>query len=149
MFDVSQIQEILPHRYPILLVDRVTAMAENESLDAYKNITITESVFQGHFPGHPIYPGVFIVEGLAQAGGILAYVSMFGQDARNSDKVVYFMGIDGCKFRQPVRPGDVLEYKLAVIKQRGNIWVMRGEAFVDGKLATEAELKAMITDKDK
>ncbi len=148
MLDVMEIQEIIPHRFPFLLLDRVIEIKSGESISAYKNVTISENVFQGHFPGHPIYPGVMIVEGLAQAGGVLAFKSMSEEDQTDtSNKVVYFMSIDKCKFRAPVVPGDKLEYKVSVIKHRGNIWVLKGEAYVDGKLTTEAELKAMIVDK--
>jgi len=148
MLDVMEIQEIIPHRFPFLLLDRVDEIKSGESIRAYKNVTISEHVFQGHFPGHPIYPGVMIVEGLAQAGGVLAFKSMSENDQEETaNKVVYFMSIDKCKFRAPVVPGDKLEYKVSVIKHRGNIWVLKGEAYVDGKLTTEAELKAMIVDK--
>ena len=146
--DVVEIQKILPHRYPFLLIDRVLEIKSSEFIDAYKNVSISEPVFQGHFPGHPIYPGVMIVEGMAQAGGVLAFKSLTEEEqAEAENKVVYFMSIDKCKFRNPVKPGDRLEYKVSVIKHRGNIWIFKGEAFVDGKLATEAELKAMIVDK--
>ncbi len=148
MLDVIEIQKILPHRFPFLLIDRVLELEEGKFIDAFKNVSISENVFQGHFPGHPIYPGVMIVEGMAQAGGILAFKSLSEEDQEDiENKVVYFMSIDKCKFRSPVRPGDRLEYKVSVIKHRGNIWMLKGEAFVDGKLTTEAELKAMIMDK--
>ncbi len=145
MFDVMQIQKMLPHRYPFLLVDKVTDIKEGESIEAYLNISITNPVFEGHFPDHPIYPGVLIIEGLAQAGGILAFQSVPEEEVK--DKVVYFMSIDKAKFRNPVRPGDKLEYKLNVIKHRGKIWQLDGKAYVDGNLVAEAELKAMIMDK--
>jgi len=147
MMDVTEIQEILPHRYPFLLVDRVTDIVNNEMLVAYKNISISDSVFQGHFPGHPIYPGVLILEGMAQAGGILAFKSMDMTKEEAATKVVYFMSIDKAKFRAPVKPGDQLEYRLNVIKHKGAIWMLKGEAFVDGKMVSEAELKAMVVDK--
>ena len=148
MLDVVEIQKILPHRYPFLLVDRVVAVLPGESIEAYKNVSISEPVFEGHFPGHPIYPGVMIIEGMAQAGGILAFQSMSGDEQANTEeKVVYFMSIDKCKFRHPVRPGDRLVYKLSVIKNKGPIWVLDGKAFVDDKMVAEAELKAMIVDK--
>jgi 3-hydroxyacyl-[acyl-carrier-protein] dehydratase len=143
-----EIQKILPHRFPFLLIDRVLELEEGKSIYGYKNVSISEHVFQGHFPGHPIYPGVMIVEGMAQAGGILAFKSLSAEDQEDiENKVVYFMSIDKCKFRAPVRPGDRLEYKISVIKHRGNIWLLKGEAYVDGTLTTEAELKAMIVDK--
>lgn len=148
MIDVVEIQKIIPHRFPFLLIDRVTDLQSGESIYAYKNVSISEHIFQGHFPGHPIYPGVMIVEGLAQAGGVLAFKSMSEEDQKNTEsKVVYFMSIDKCKFRAPVTPGDRLEYHVSVIKQKGAIWLLKGEAYVDGKLTTEAELKAMIVDK--
>ena len=145
MLDVNEIMQILPHRYPFLLIDRVVEIVPNETITAYKNVTIAEHIFQGHFPDHPIYPGVMIIEGMAQAGGVLAFKSMNGEDL--IDKVVYYMSIDKAKFRIPVRPGDRLEYKISVIKHRGRIWVLNGEAYVDGKLAAQAELQAMIMDK--
>ena len=145
MLDVNEIMQILPHRYPFLLIDRVVEIVPNETITAYKNVTIAEQVFQGHFPDHPIYPGVMIIEGMAQAGGVLAFKSTNDEDL--SDKVVYFMSIDKAKFRIPVRPGDRLEYKISVIKHRGRIWVLNGGAYVDGKLAAQAELQAMIMDK--
>jgi len=148
VLNVTQIQKILPHRFPFLLIDRVTAMTASESIIAYKNVSISEPVFQGHFPDHPIYPGVMIVEGMAQAGGVLAFKSLSEEDQKDiENKVVYFMSIDQCKFRAPVTPGDKLEYRISVIKHRGNIWMLKGEAYVDDKLVTEAELKAMIVDK--
>jgi 3-hydroxyacyl-[acyl-carrier-protein] dehydratase len=148
MIDVVQIQKIIPHRYPFLLVDRVTEFTPGEMLIAYKNVSISEPIFEGHFPGHPIYPGVMILEGMAQAGGILAFKSMPDlTEEEIAEKVVYFMSIDKAKFRQPVRPGDRLEYRLYVIKNKGGIWLLRGEAFVDGTLVSEAEIKAMIVDK--
>ena len=148
MLDVVAIQKILPHRYPFLLVDRVTDIEEGKSIRAYKNVSISEPVFEGHFPGHPIYPGVMIIEGMAQAGGVLAFKSASKEEQEAAkDKVVYFMSIDKCKFRNPVRPGDRLEYHLEVLKHRGNIWVLDGKAYVDGTLVAEAELKAMIVDK--
>lgn len=146
MIDINEIQKILPHRYPFLLIDRVTDLIENESICAYKNVSISDGVFQGHFPGHPIYPGVMIIEGMAQAGGVLAFKSTANKEDLEN-KVVYFMSIDKAKFRHPIRPGDRLEYKISVIKHRGKIWILRGEAFVDDKLACEAELQAMIMDK--
>ena len=148
IMDVIEIQNILPHRYPFLLVDRVTDIIKNESLVGYKNVSISEPVFQGHFPGHPIYPGVMILEGMAQAGGVLAFKSMDDlSEEEVKNKVVYFMSIDKAKFRAPVKPGDRLEYRISVIKHKGAIWMLKGEAFVDGQLTSEAELKAMIVDK--
>ena len=148
LMDVMDIQKILPHRYPFLLVDRVTDLTPKESIIAYKNVSISEPVFEGHFPGHPIYPGVMILEGMAQAGGILAFKSMDDvSEEEIQNKVVYFMSIDKAKFRNPVKPGDRLEYRISVIKNKGAIWLLKGEAYVDDKLTSEAELKAMIVDK--
>jgi len=147
MMDVVEIQKILPHRYPLLLIDRVTEVVNHEKLLGFKNVSIGEQVFEGHFPGHPIYPGVMILEGMAQAGGILAFKSMDMTEEEAAEKVVYFMSIDKAKFRAPVRPGDRLEYEINVIKNKGAIWVLQGKAYVDGKLVAEAELKAMVVDK--
>lgn len=147
MMDVVEIQKILPHRYPLLLIDRVTEVVNHEKLLGYKNVSIGEQVFEGHFPGHPIYPGVMILEGMAQAGGILAFKSMDMTEEEAAQKIVYFMSIDKAKFRAPVRPGDRLEYEILVIKNKGAIWVLQGKAYVDGTLVAEAELKAMVVDK--
>ncbi len=147
MIDVVQIQKILPHRFPFLLVDRVTDLTPNETLMGYTNVSIGEQIFEGPFPVHPIYPGVMILEGMAQAGGILAFQSMDMTEEEAAQKVVYFMSIDGAKFRSPVRPGDRLEYRMSVVKHKGSIWVLKGEAYVDDTLVSEAELKAMIVDK--
>ncbi len=145
--DVVEIQEILPHRYPFLLVDRVNTLNKGENIVAFKNVSISEPVFEGHFPGHPIYPGVMILEGLAQAGGLLAFQSMDLSKEEVKEKVVYFMSIDKAKFRKPVRPGDRLEYRVSVIKRKGQIWMLDGKAYVDDQLVSEAELKAMVVDK--
>jgi len=148
LFDVVEIQKILPHRYPFLLLDRITALVEGESIEGYKNVTISEPVFQGHFPDHPIYPGVMIIEGMAQAGGVLAFQSLPEEDKAKADsKVVYFMSIDRAKFRAPVTPGDKLIYKLTVMKNKGPVWQLDAKAYVDDKVVAQAELKAMIVDK--
>ena len=145
VFDVNAIQEMLPHRYPFLLVDRITDVKAGDEVEGYLNISITNAVFQGHFPGHPIYPGVLIIEGMAQTGAILPFTIMSKEEL--SDKVVYFMSIDKAKFRKPVRPGDKLVYKVKTIKHRGKIWQLDAKAYVDEELVAEAELKAMIMDK--
>ena len=145
--DVMEIQEIIPHRYPFLLLDRVTELTPKETIIGYKNVTIGDNVFQGHFPGHPIYPGVMILEGMAQAGGILAFKSIDMSKEEAENKVVYFMSIDKAKFRAPVKPGDRLEYRVSIIRQKGSVWMLDGKAYVDDKLVSQAELKAMIVDK--
>jgi len=145
VYDVNQIQEMLPHRYPFLLVDRITEVKEGEFVEGYLNVSITNQVFQGHFPGHPIYPGVLIIEGMAQTGAILPFTVMEKDELK--DMVVYFMSIDKAKFRKPVLPGDKLVYRVSTIKHRGKIWQLKGEAYVDGELVSEAELKAMIMEK--
>lgn len=147
MLDILQIQEILPHRYPFLLVDRVTHIEEKTTIKAYKNISISEPAFMGHFPGHPIYPGVLILEGLAQAGGVLALHSSGLSPEALKQKVIYFTSIDKAKFKNPVKPGDQLVYDVEVLKLRKNLIVLQGRAFVNDVLCAEAQLKAMIVDK--
>lgn len=147
VLDVMAIQKILPHRVPFLLVDRITEIKQGEYVKGYKNISISEPVFAGHFPDHPIYPGVMILEGMAQTGAVLAFYDPNNTEGAFENKVVYFMSIDGAKFRKPIRPGDRLDYLLTLVKHKGNVWVFKGEAFVDNVLACEAELKAMVVDK--
>ncbi len=148
LYNVVDIQNILPHRYPFLLVDRITELTAGEYIEGFKNISISEPVFQGHFPDHPIYPGVMILEGMAQAGGVLAFKSMDGVTQEEiQNKVVYFMSIDKAKFRVPVTPGDQLVYKITVMKQKGPVWQLEAKAYVDDKVVAQAELKAMIVDK--
>jgi len=148
LLNVMDIQKILPHRYPFLLVDRVTHIDKGTFMEGYKNISISEPVFQGHFPDHPIYPGVMIIEGMAQAGGILAFKSLSDEDAAQAEnKVVYFMSIDKAKFRSPVTPGDQLIYRINVMKHKGTVWQFDAKAYVQEKLVAQAELKAMIVDK--
>ena len=145
VFDIQEIQEMLPHRYPFLLVDRITDVKAGVEVEGYLNVSITNAVFQGHFPGHPIYPGVLIIEGMAQTGAILPFTIMSKEEL--NDKVVYFMSIDKAKFRKPVLPGDRLVYRVKTIKHRGKIWQLDAKAYVDEELVAEAELKAMIMDK--
>lgn len=149
MMDIENILKILPHRYPILLVDRITKMEHFKSIEGYKNITINEQIFLGHFPNKVIYPGVLIIEGMAQISVILAFSSTYGEKVKEmDDKIVYFMGIDKAKFRSLVVPGDRLEYKVDVLKHKNTVWVLAVNAFVDGKLVAEAELKAMLGNKN-
>ena len=148
LYNVVDIQNILPHRYPFLLVDRITELTPGEYIEGFKNVSISEPVFQGHFPDHPIYPGVMILEGMAQAGGVLAFKSMDGVSREEiQNKVVYFMSIDKAKFRVPVTPGDQLVYKISVMKHKGPVWQLEAKAYVDDKVVAQAELKAMIVDK--
>ena len=148
LYNVVEIQKILPHRYPFLLVDRITDLKKGEFIEGYKNVSISEPVFQGHFPDHPIYPGVMIIEGMAQAGGVLAFKSMDNATQEEiENKVVYFMSIDKAKFRAPVTPGDQLVYKINVIRNKGAVWQLDAKAYVDDKVVAQAELKAMIVDK--
>ena len=148
LYNVVDIQNILPHRYPFLLVDRITELTPGQYIEGFINVSISEPVFQGHFPDHPIYPGVMILEGMAQAGGVLAFKSMDGATQEEiENKVVYFMSIDKAKFRIPVTPGDQLVYKINVMKQKGPVWQLEAKAYVDDKVVAQAELKAMIVDK--
>ncbi len=145
-YDINAIKKILPHRFPILLVDRVVEFHANTSIVAYKNITASEPIFEGHFPDQPIYPGIYMIEGMAQAGAILAFESQNKEGINVRGKIVYFMSIDKAKFRVPVTPGDRLEYRINVLKTKGTIWVLEATAYVDDKRVAEAELKAMIAD---
>ena len=141
VIDNIEIQSILPHRYPFLLVDRVIELEINEKAVGVKNISVNEPVFQGHFPGRPIFPGVLILEALAQLGAILAIRSIQG----NARPVIYLTGIDKTKFRKPVVPGDQLRLQVTVVKRRPPFWKMAGKAFVGEDLVCEAESTAMVT----
>lgn len=143
ILDVQQIIEYLPHRYPMLLVDRITDFEAGKRIVGIKNVTINEPFFQGHYPGHPIMPGVLIVEAMAQVGGLLLMDSVPNPES----KVVYFMSLDNVKWRRPVTPGDQLVFELELLQLRRSICKMRGEAYVDGQLVAEAELMASIVDK--
>lgn len=143
MMDINKIQEFLPHRYPFLLVDKVLEVKTGEEITAVKNVTMNEWFFQGHFPGQPVMPGVLIVEALAQTGGLL----LLHQLSDCKGKVMYFMSIDSAKFRKPVVPGDQLKLVVKLIKLKGTIAKIRGEAFVDNEIVTEAEMMAMVSDK--
>ena len=141
--DVRRVMEALPHRYPMLLVDRVDRLERDVSITAIKAVTINEPFFQGHFPGRPIMPGVLIVEALAQAAGVLAVESL---GLAGSGKLVYFMAIDGAKFRVPVEPGCLLTLEVEFVQKRASVCKFAGRATVDGKLAAEANFTAMIAD---
>jgi 3-hydroxyacyl-[acyl-carrier-protein] dehydratase len=143
--DVLQIQKILPHRYPFLLIDRVVEWSAHQALRGFKNVTANEEFFLGHFPGHPVMPGVLIVEALAQASGLLAYQS---EPWKADEKVMYLMALDGVKFRRPVVPGDRLDLEVSLIKQKGAIWKLKGVASVDGAKCAEAEILATIADRE-
>ena len=141
--DIRRVMAALPHRYPMLLVDRVEEIVPNKSIRAIKAVSFNEGFFQGHFPGRPIMPGVLIVEALAQAAGVLAFES-FGLSG--SGKLVYFMAIEGAKFRTPVEPGVLLTLEVDVVQLRGKICKFAGKASIEGKLAAEAQFTAMIAD---
>ena len=145
VMDVRQIVEVMPHRYPMLLVDRIIEMEEKKRIVGIKNVTINEPFFQGHFPGHPVMPGVLIIEAMAQAGGLLLMSLVPGDD--HASKVVYFMSLDSVKFRRPVVPGDQLRFELEMLKFGGKMCRMAGKAYVDGNLVCEAEMMAAVVDR--
>lgn len=144
--NIEKILKSLPHRYPLLLVDKVIEIIPNKKITAIKNVTFNEPHFLGHFPDHPIMPGVLIIEALAQAGALMVTCA---ENFRAEDKLVYFMSIDGAKFRKPVVPGDVLELHVEAIQNRGSVWKLSAQAKVDGVKVSEALLSAMIVDKEK
>ena len=138
-YDIQKIMEILPHRYPFLLIDRIIDLVPGEKVTALKNVTINEPFFQGHFPGQPVMPGVLIIEAMAQAGGVLAC------ESRTNDshgQLIYFMGMDKVRFRKPVVPGDQIIFEAKILKLRSKVAKMSGTATVDNQLAAEAELMA-------
>ena len=143
VLDITRIMQVMPHRYPFLLVDRIIEMEPERRVVGIKNVTINEPFFQGHFPGHPIMPGVLIVEAMAQTGGML----LMDRFEDPESKVVYFVTIDGVKFRRPVVPGDQLRFEIEMIQFRGRTCRMRGEAFVDGVQVCEAEMMARVMDR--
>jgi 3-hydroxyacyl-[acyl-carrier-protein] dehydratase len=141
--DIATIMKALPHRYPFLMIDRVIGMRGDEAAVGIKNVTINEPQFMGHFPGEPVFPGVLLIEGMAQTAGVLCVMS---REARARPKRVYFITIDKAKFRKPVVPGDTVEYHMTKINRRKTMWWFRGEAKVAGEIVAEAEVGAMIVD---
>jgi len=142
VIETSEIMEMIPHRYPFLLIDRVTNLVLGETAVGIKNVTINEPFFQGHFPGHPIMPGVLVIEAMAQTSAILVIETT----GRRAGGVGYFMTVDNARFRKPIVPGDRLELHVEKQRSRGNVWKFRGEARVDGKLMAEATYSAMIVE---
>ncbi len=139
-FDIERIMTILPHRYPFLLVDRVVEVEPGKRARAYKNVTYNEPFFTGHFPQRRVMPGVLILEAMTQAAGICALL----EDVDNQGKVVFLTGFDKVRFRRPVVPGDRLDFDVEVVRRRGDYWFLKGKATVDGELAAEAEMKAVV-----
>jgi len=140
---INEILKVLPQRYPFLLVDRILESDGSTHMVGLKNVTINEPFFQGHFPEHPVMPGVLLVEALAQVGVVL----LLSSDQARDSKLVYFSGIDKCRFRQPVMPGDQLRLEVTVLKKRERYYKMKGQALVDGNLAIEAELSCSVVDR--
>jgi len=145
MLGLKEIQEVLPHRYPFLLVDRILEIELGKRIVGLKNVTINEPFFVGHFPGHPIMPGALILEAMAQVGGVLLMRSL---NVRAEKKVLYLTGIDGARFRRPVVPGDQLRFEVEFLQHRRQVCRMKGTALVDGTVAAEAELSAVVADRD-
>ena len=140
--DIHKVLEFLPHRYPFLVIDKVLEIDGDTSCIGVKNVTINEQIFAGHFPQLPLYPGVLLIEGMAQTAGAICLSARAG--GGEPPRKVYFMTIDKCKFRKPVVPGDVVHFHLTKLNQRRNIWWYRGEAKVDGTLVAEAEISAIM-----
>ena len=141
--EIARVLELLPHRYPMLLVDRVTNLRPGKSAVGLKNVTVNEPFFQGHFPGKPVMPGVLLVEAMARTAAVVVISGLEKQDA---GQLVYFMSIEGARFRKPVTPGDQVHLHVEMIQNRRNVWKFRGEAKVDGIVAAEATYTAMIAD---
>jgi len=145
MLGPKEIEDILPHRYPFLLVDRILELELGKRVVGIKNVTINEPFFPGHFPGHPIMPGVLIVEAMAQVGCVLLMRSL---DARAEKKVMYFTGIDRARFRRPVVPGDQIRFEVEILQLRRQVCRMKGGAYVEGKLVADAEMTSVLVDRD-
>jgi 3-hydroxyacyl-[acyl-carrier-protein] dehydratase len=143
--DIGKILEILPHRYPFVMVDRVTEIVPQKSIRGHKMVSYNEPWFPGHFPGRPIMPGVLIIEALAQIGGILAYAS---EPFDTTTSLMYFLGVDKAKFRHTVAPGDKLDLFVEIVHHRSNVWKLRGEATVEGTLCAQGELLASVVDRE-
>ena len=141
--DINAILNILPHRFPFLLIDRVLDIRENHDGIGIKNVTLNEPVFQGHFPNRPVFPGVLMVEGMAQTAGVIGILSM---GLSEKPKAVYFLTVDKCKFRKPVLPGDTIEYHMKSIGRRKAMWWFHGDAKVGGVTVAEADVGAMLAD---
>ena len=142
MMDVEQIWKLLPHRYPLLLIDRIEEMEDRKRIVALKNVTINEPFFNGHFPAAPVMPGVLTIEAMAQAGAILGLLERKPDDLKNA--LVYFMGIDEARFRRPIVPGDQLRIVITVLRRKAIVWKMRGEVWVGEELAAEATLLSSV-----
>jgi len=141
--DIVRVMEMIPHRYPFLMIDRVVDVVPDESAVGIKNVTINEPFFQGHFPGHPVFPGVLIIESMAQTAAVLVVKTM-GAEAEG--KLVYFMSVDQARFRKPVTPGDTMNIIVEKVRNRGNVWKFKGKAMVGDTLMAEATFSAMIVD---
>ena len=145
MKNIKEIMDLLPHRYPFLLVDKILEMEEGKRIVGIKNVSINEPFFQGHFPNSPIMPAVLLLEAMAQTGGTLVLNS---ESEKSKMRNVLFLGIDKARFRKPVYPGDQVRFELEALQRKKSVWKFKGEAFVEGTLVAEAELMAMISDKE-